>query len=312
MPLDLNDLAAIGGALQTTFPALGAVAPRRILETGFSSVALETAEGLIFLVARNAAAGERYARIAPLLPALRGHLPLPVPDPQWYAGPCELFRFGVIGYPRLPGKPFEAHFAAAADMRRIASDMGRFLAALHSYPYETLPVALGPVSKAERQAGWEALRANVLPALRGALAPGEYRKIVRWWDGFLADANMHRFAPALRHGDMWYGNFLVDAALRRIVGVVDLENLAPDDPAQDFTTQLYLGARFTRQVIEAYRAAGGAFGADDYHRAQRLWEVREFGGVEYSVQFDDAEEFADSIKKLRSGPILNPGGIRLT
>ena len=32
--------------------------------------------------------------------------------------------------------------------------------------------------------------------------------------------------------------------------------------------------------------------------------VREFGGVQFSVRYDDPEELQDSVQKLRNGPIL--------
>ena len=42
---------------------------------------------------------------------------------------------------------------------------------------------------------------------------------------------------------------------------------------------------------------------------RRLWEVREFGGVQFAVCFDDVEEFEDSVAKLRRGPILSSNAV---
>ena len=38
---------------------------------------------------------------------------------------------------------------------------------------------------------------------------------------------------------------------------------------------------------------------------RRLWELRHFYGVLFSVRFDDEEEMEDSIRKLRAGPIFD-------
>jgi hypothetical protein len=42
------------------------------------------------------------------------------------------------------------------------------------------------------------------------------------------------------------------------------------------------------------------------HRLQRYWELREFGGHRFAVIHADEAEFADSLRKLRAGAILNP------
>ena len=39
---------------------------------------------------------------------------------------------------------------------------------------------------------------------------------------------------------------------------------------------------------------------------RRLWELREFDGLRFAIRHDDAAEFADAVRKLRAGPILDP------
>ena len=292
-------------ALQRVFPEIGAVAPLRLLNGGFRSIVVETAGGAVFRIGKNAEAWAGYLREWRLLPRLRGRLPLAVPDPRWYAAPSAHFPHGLMGYPRLPGTSLLPEHLSAANETRIASDLGGFLAALHRFPAEEAEALDLPPSPAA-DASWQALRDAVLPPLRSALSAAEYRAIVRWWDSFLADQEMGRYAPVLCHGDLWYEHLLVDGARRRLVGIVDFEGAGLGDPAQDIATQLYLGEAFAARVVDAYLGAGGAVDGGFNHRVRRLWEVREFGGVAYAVRYDDQPELADSLKKLRAGPILNP------
>lgn len=97
----------------------------------------------------------------------------------------------------------------------------------------------------------------------------------------------------------------MDDAARMVVGVVDFEDAALGDPAQDFSTQLHLGAGFAGLVIEAYLKAGGKLNQSFQHRMRRLWELREFTGLQFAVRFDDPVELAEAIGKLRAGPILS-------
>lgn len=294
------DLDRIAQALRCAFPDLDPIAPLCVLGVGFSSVAVETAGGVVFRVARNAAAGARYAKEARCLPLLKPRLPIAAPEPGWFVTACEDFPFGVIGYRKLPGAPLEPDRLATPAAREIAAQIGAIILALQRVPLDSLRL---PFDLEAQHAGWVAQRDVVLPALREALAPAEYRAVARWWDAFLADDRMRRFAPVLQHGDLWYGNVLVEGT--RVVGVVDFEELGVGDPALDFTPQLYLGEPFLSRVIAAYCRAGGALDAHFEHRLRRLWALREFGGVQYSIQYNDAEEFRDSIIKLRRGPILS-------
>jgi aminoglycoside phosphotransferase (APT) family kinase protein len=97
--------------------------------------------------------------------------------------------------------------------------------------------------------------------------------------GFLGDSTLREYRPVLRHGDPWYGNWLVDDH-GRLTALIDWEDAAIGDPAIDFCDQLYLGHAFTQKVIEAYRESGGQVTDDDQHRMCRWSEVREFQGID--------------------------------
>lgn len=292
------DLARLGADLQTTFPQLGVVTPARVLGSGFRSVVVATREGWAFRIAKNAAATAGQAKEARLLPALGPWLPVPVPDPRWHAGPSARFPFGVLGYRLLPGVPLDPAHLARADGAEIAAGVAAFLRALQKFP-PAEALALGLPGPAARRARWEQMHAVTVPYLRAALPAAEYDTLARWWDTLLTDPRMEDYTPVLTHGDLWYENLLVDAELRALTGVLDFEDAGVGDPAQDFATLRHLGAAFTAQVINAFRAAGGTFDPGFAHRLDRLWELREFDGLAFALEIEDQEEIEDAIRKLR-------------
>jgi aminoglycoside 2''-phosphotransferase len=302
---DRLDLDRIADRLRRLFPDPGEVRPARLLGVGFGSVVVEVGER-VFRLARNPVAAEAQAREVRLLPELARWLATPVPDPRWHAGAREDFPFGVMGYPKLAGRPLSPELVAGSDSLAISADLAAFLAELHTFPTERA-VALGAPGPAERRAAIEALADEELPLLRELLTADEHRTVSRWWDDFLTDPELRSYTPRLVHGDLWYENVLVDDAAREVVGVVDFESAAVEDPAQDFATLLYLGERFVERVVDAYVASGGRLGGGFSHRLRRHWELRELGAVRYALRFDRSE-LADALRKLRAGPVL--GGAR--
>lgn len=306
---DEHSLDQVARALRRAFPGLYTGSPLRVLGTGFGSMAVETPEGLVFRVARVAEAGRKYAREAAALPVIKAYVPVAVPEPLAFLPGSADFPFGVIGYRKLPGELIQAEALSRVEAQVIAEQIGSILAALQRIPLDAL--GLDGNGNA-RRARWLAALSRqwqvVSPALRGALQVEEYRKVVQWWENLLADESMQDFSPVVQHGDLWYGNLLVEG--ERVVGLLDFEEVGIGDPAMDFVPQLYLGEWFLRQVQVAYQKGGGAASGDAFERRLRLlWGLRDFGGLAYSIQHNDRVEFADSIEKIRKGPILSPLGL---
>jgi aminoglycoside 2''-phosphotransferase len=299
-----TDLDEIANALSRTFPDLGPVEIERVLGTGFNSMAVQTTSGLVFRIARAAHVAEGYFLEQRVLPVIRAHLPVAVPDPRWVVERSDDFPLGVSGYPMLPGPPLTEETFNERNAPSLARDVAELLLAMHRIPNDEL-AALDVPGPAPRVEHYHLLRDETAPVLRERLSTAEYERIDGWWESFLNDPRAHAFEPVLSHGDLWYENMLVDDAATRFTGVVDWEHVSRMDPALDFSTQLHLGERFLSLVIEAYRSGGGTFDEDDAYRMRRLWELREFYGVLYCVRFpEDEEEMADSIRKLRAGAIL--------
>jgi aminoglycoside 2''-phosphotransferase len=142
------------------------------------------------------------------------------------------------------------------------------------------------------------------PVLRRRLTSAENQRASRWWDRFLADPRMRDYQPAVRHGDLWYGNILIQPA-GRITAVLDWEAVAVADPAQDLALTRYLGPSFTGTVLGAYRAHGDGYDERVQHRIERHWELREFTGIPLAAAAGDEAELSECIAKLRSGPVLS-------
>jgi aminoglycoside phosphotransferase (APT) family kinase protein len=296
-------IADIERRLAERFPELE-VAPLQHLETGFGSIVVETADGVIFRVARHEWAARGHAREAKLLPVVRRDMPVAVPQPRWYVEPgTPGIRYGAIGYRRLPGTPLSPERVDELGRETVASELAAFLVALHRFPPEVAE-ELG-LSSADRDVGvLRAFRDAVLPSLEKTLARDEYRIVRRWWDRLLADPEIRRFTPTLRHGDLWYDHLLVDDLSGRLLGVVDWEAAALGDPARDFAAQFHLGADFAEATLAAYERQGGQVDDGLRHRIRRQWELREFAGIRAAVELNDEEEFVDAIRKLRAGPLL--------
>lgn len=295
--------------LRRAFPAVQPLSPLGLLGEGFGSWVVETPGGVVFRVAKVAEAGEAYAREVRLLPVLQTHLPVAIPQPRWYLPRTDAFPYGVIGYPRLPGSPPDPAFLRKLAVSGPADAIGEILHTLHTVPLqgELADLLPGAPSFRDRRAGWQALWDQTREALRQALAKGEYHRVEDWWQGFLSDNRMAAFPAVLTHGDFWFENLLVEGG--RVVGLLDFQEAGVDDPVRDFVPQLYLGERWMRRVLEHYQKVGGTVDEGFEHRLRNLWALREFGGVDYALRYNDREEFNDSIEKIRKGPILSPYGL---
>ncbi len=298
-----HDFTTIAAGLHAAFPALEPLCPLHLLDIGFGSIVVETTDGIIFRLPRHQRAADGQRREVRLLPYLAPRVPLPIPLPQWSVGPTALLPFGVTGYRKLAGSPLRPTHLNARNALPFANAIAGFLLAQHSIT-ATAVAAFGLPPPVQEDVALDDLRNAILPLLRVRLTAEEYLCVARWWELLLAEAAGWDYTPVLCHGDLWYGNILIDPANNALTGILDFETAAFGDPAQDFATQLHLGRAFCTQVIAAYRVAGGTLDADFPHRLERRWELREFAGLRLALTMQDEAEIAETIGKLRTGPIL--------
>jgi aminoglycoside phosphotransferase (APT) family kinase protein len=299
-----GELEMIESALAAIFPALAR--PLRRLQRGFGSTVVETPDGIIFRVARHARAAEGHSREVSLLPALRQRLGVAVPEPEWHLDPRPPgLPYGAIGYRKLPGQEPSRERMGPADSARLAAEMAEVLVALHAFPLEEAK-RLG-LQEADRDPDgrqFEALCDEVMPVLRERLSPVEFETVICWTEDFRDDGAIDRFRPAVRHGDLWYGNLLVDEATGTLAAVLDWEEAAIGDIASDLARQLHFGEQFFDAVLDAYGARGGRLDAHARRRVERRWELLEFAGIRAALLLEDRAELEETVDKLRRGPIL--------
>lgn len=292
------NLSEIEAELRAVFPSLRIASPLRVIGSGFNSLVIEAGGTIVFRIGKNSAAQAGYMKEVNCLSKIAPNLPFLIPDPQWHIKSSRHFPFGIIGYHKVPGLPLHPTVPNHPNLSRLAVDTAKFLFELHCISPGVLQPLIADAAK------WKDQYQRVLPVLKDELTSVEFGLILQWWDRFLDDPKMQRYDAAIQHGDLWYENMLVDPGMEKLIGVIDWERLSIGDPAQDFATLFHVSDEFVRLVIQAYQALGGQLDENFEYRLQRLWEAREFDGLEHAVRFDDPMELNDSLHKLRHGPIL--------
>lgn len=293
-----HDLEHLATALETTFPTLRPVRPLSILGRGFRSMAVETGSGDVVRIGLSPDAARDYAKEWRIGPFVALHLGTVVPRPLWYAEPSAALPHGALGYRKIPGHlpPWGVDPGAA-----FAHDLGAFMARLHQLPVQEARAAGVPDVDAYRRV--LSAREVVMPALAGRIEAAALARLELWWAGFGADDRMHTARRAVCHHDLWHENLLRSDS-GRLGGVLDMAHLEVSDPAHDFGAPWYFGDRVLLDLRGAYLSAGGRFDAEDRYRAERFHEAREFGGLAWAIEHDDAAETEESVQKLLEGPIL--------
>ena len=212
-----------------------------------------------------------------LLEALRGRLPLPIPDPIYQVFEPPVPGLAFMGYHLLPGEPF---IRAALDQVSsewvrddLASQLARFLRSMHAMPLDELeglvPDFLRP---ADGRAEWEVMYAQAREKLFPAMRPDARRQVSEHFEAYLDDSSLHSFNPCLRHGDFGGSNILWDSAQGKITAVIDFSFCALGDPAADLASISTLGEDFFSRLVSLYEL-------NDARRAALLARARFYRGT---------------------------------
>jgi aminoglycoside 2''-phosphotransferase len=224
---------------------------------------------------------------ANLLTALRGRLPLPIPDPVYQHIEPPVPGLAFMGYQRLPGEPL---YREALDQARdiwvredLAVQLAGFLRALHTIPLTEVPAALHAEDGREQ---WERMYAEVRAKLFPAMRPDARREVTALFEGYLDDPALQEFIPCLRHGDFGGSNILWDPAKGQITGVVDFSYCAPGDPAVDLAGIWSLGNDFIDRLAPRYER-------DETRRAALLARARFYRGTFALMEALDGLKYND-------------------
>lgn len=297
IPLSPAEIDHLTRLLRNVAPGVGPLGTLAPVDDGYSATILRAASGVAVRIPKTERAGLRQLRTFPPLRRLARLLPVPIPLPLWALPMGDPFPFGVAGYTWLDGAPLAADGGHPA----IAGQLGAFLAALHRLDTSSFRRSLPGRSEvdAERERTVE-LAAGYLHTVE---PPETMDRLAAWWDAYRDARAAADHAPALVHGDLWYGNLLVGDDGGRLAGILDWENVALDDPAQDFATLMHSGEAFTQAVMDAYERADGVLDPALLDRALCHWEFRELTGIALAIEAGDEPETRDAARKLREGPL---------
>jgi aminoglycoside phosphotransferase (APT) family kinase protein len=224
-----------------------------------------------------------------------------VPQPIWRIEPAQdaELPFGAFAYRKLTGDVLMPETVTDGTVESLTA----VLVALHR-----LPIPDGgpdrPGISLQKPEEFHRERRDQYGAIRGLLehrlTRSEFDRIERWQERPVPEATRN----TVIHGDFWHENILIDAETRRVSGVLDWENLAIGDPAQDLVPLRYLGDGITDRVLRGYLAAVDEDPIDFAERMTWWWENRDFNGIYLAREMHDEPEITDGLRKLREGPIL--------
>lgn len=188
-----------------------------------------------------------------LLRCLQGLTSLPVPDPI-YASPEQepLGRF-FMGYRMLPGEPlWRTTWQGIADqaaLQRLAGQLAGFLHELHHLPVETVGADL-PIRDSREEAAhlYAQVRRHLYPLMR----PDARDRVTAHFVTYLENPTLHRYPPAIQHGDFGSGNILYRPESCTISGILDWGFAAVGDPALDIAAVSTYGQSFLERFDDMY------------------------------------------------------------
>jgi aminoglycoside 2''-phosphotransferase len=298
------DVAALAQALldagiDAAFPECDC-AELVVIDRGFGSIVLGVPQQVVVRVPRTEVVAAAHVHERNLLPSIARHVPVAIPRVVWRASPAEGLRWGASAYRWIYGS--QPLVPVAAD-GALVSDLAGFLATLHRTPV-SLVAALnlpGPRALAGRRAEDAA---TIEPVLRNRLIPREFSRLQARLADILDDPVLDDFEGVLRHGDLWFGNLLIDEQSFRLNAVLDWEHAAIGDPAEDLATQRYLGAAAATAVTDHYARLIGGLDPQFLRRADHHFALREISGIRRCIEMNDDDELDEELQKLRSGPLL--------
>lgn len=292
----MSEAAPYIAQLRAAYPALQITSAEPITG-GQYNVVLRVNGDLIVRFPRFPGGAAALRREAAILDAIRPHVGLPIPDFAYRRLDPSHGDALFVGYRRLPGEPFRHDLAATLDegtRARVATQLARFLRALHAIPRRgaigaALPVACGSAAP-DWRGGWRDLYARIRAVVFPRVAADVRARIASLFSPFLADDANFAFAPALIHGDFGTGNILFDCGAGKIAGIIDFGSAGLGDPAYDLAVLLTYGESFAQHALAAYPALRPALPRARAYRAT-------FAAQEalYGAEHDDPDAFARGI-----------------
>ena len=243
---DIVDAPLVRRLLAGQFPQWADLPLEAVESAGTDNALFRLGDDKVVRVPRVDWAAEQPEKEQRWLPTLAPHLPVTVPVPLALGTPSDGYPWNWTICPWLPGE--NATIDRIGDPGRFATDLGRFVAALHR-----IDPTGGPPSGVEGSRGVplamrEGSTREAIASLAGVVDAGA---VIAAWDAAL-EVPSWESPPSWLHGDLQSGNLLVEGG--RLTGVIDFGLLGVGDPAVDLIVAWSLlpaGTRAAfREVVE--------------------------------------------------------------
>jgi len=272
-----------------------------VIDRGFGSIVVGVPGEVVVRVPRTEVVAAAHVRERGLLPRIASHVPVTVPQVAWHTGPATGLPWGASAYCWIDGSQ---PLVPVAAQHALVGDLAAFLAILHSTPVSLVAEAHLPGRRelARRRVDDAAM---VEPVLRARLGPVEFSRLQARLGDIVNDPALDDYEAVLRHGDLWFGNVLVDEQSGRLKAVLDWEHAAIGDPAEDLATQRYLGGPATAALTDHYARLMGGLDPQVLPRADHHFALREINGIRRCIEMHDDDELDQELQALRHGPLLS-------
>ena len=239
------DVALVGRLVASQFPRWAGLPIVRVPSSGTDNAMYRLGDDMAARLPRTAKATHQLDKEHRWLPHIAAHLPLEVPAPLAKGTPGEGYPWHWSIYRWIEGE--DATQERIADPREAATQLGRFVAALHQIdPHEGPPPGDHNFWRGDHLAARDSEVREALTALHGTL---DTDAAAAAWDAALQVPVWSR-PPVWVHGDLYAGNLL--ARRGRLTAVIDFGGLGVGDPACDVMAAWTYFAADTR---DAFRTA---------------------------------------------------------
>jgi aminoglycoside 2''-phosphotransferase len=156
------------------------------------------------------------------------------------------------GYRKIAGYPATRAVLRSRHMRRLATDLGRFVTELHSIP----PPGEDLVPRYSRKTWldwWSEIHRKSREVVYPLLDADTRGWAEAFWTRFIENQSNGDFTPRLIHSDLSGGNLIIDPSTGSLNGVIDWGNSRMDDPARDFMGVFATSRRLGELTLASYR-----------------------------------------------------------
>ncbi|MBQ1094303.1 aminoglycoside phosphotransferase family protein [Streptomyces sp. B93] len=252
---DIDD-ALVRALVARQFPEWASLPVRRLESSGTENAMFRLGTELVVRLPRHPGAVDDVRREGRLLSRLGPLLPVPTPEPVGRGEPGAGFPWPWSVYRWLAGRNPVA--GAVPQAKRLAEDLGRFVAALRGVHAADGP----PGSRGVPLAARDAPTRSAIARLTGRT---DTAGVTALWEEALR-APEYTGPPVWAHGDLSPGNVLVDGG--RLSAVIDFGVAGVGDPAVDLIIAWNL---LPAEARETFR---DTVGADDAEWARgRGWAL---------------------------------------